>query len=236
MGVCFSNVGVVKGVTMMANCLEHKVPRLSILLAVLAFLLALALPLSVAAQIPGTLLIGTATVDGAAAQDGALVEAFVEATKIGQANTPISGGAAGSFRLQSDANSSFAGKTINFRVTPPGKTGLDASATSAVTYQFAVAVQNIALVATTPVTPSAVLTPLITVNALNVAFSPDPANPGKFLSFVPNTPGNNLNTVQPYQTVIVNVTVAGQAIPAGFRGQPGQTALNLGVNYLTYAP
>ncbi len=87
-----------------------------------------------------------------------------------------------------------------------------------------------------PVTPTTVLAALVTANALNVAFSPDPANPGSFLSFIPDVPGNTLASVASFQTVIINVTVAGQAIPAGFRGQPGQTALDVGVNFLTYAP
>lgn len=81
-----------------------------------------------------------------------------------------------------------------------------------------------------------VLASLVAANALNVAFSPDAANPGKFLSFIPGVSGNSLDTVVNFQTLIINVTEEGQAIPAECKGQPGQTTLSRGVNFLTYAP
>ncbi len=100
-----------------------------------------------AAQLPGPVLVGTVTVDGVAAANGTLVEALVDTTKIGEALTPITGGWAGSFRIEAAGNNAPVGQAVSFQVTPPGGTAVSATATPAVTYQMATAITGIAVAA-----------------------------------------------------------------------------------------
>lgn len=90
---------------------------------VAALVLLMTIPLTASAQrVPPHVFVGTATVDGAAAADGATVTAWVDGAEAGTATV-----ADGSYVLQVDqVDASFAGKTVSFQID-----GTDANETAA---------------------------------------------------------------------------------------------------------
>jgi hypothetical protein len=93
-----------------------------LLTLVMALMLLLAIPTSVFAQrVPPHVFVGTVTLDGAGAADGAAVTAWVDDAQV--AATTVSGGEYNLLVDQGDA--SFAGKTVSFKVS-----GANAAATA----------------------------------------------------------------------------------------------------------